>query len=132
MRTTSTASIARPSLADYLTANPTWKTVIDYDALGKQDNVKWVAKGLNCLYPGDRLCLVTLSAGGEDADTQREFDLKTGQFVAGGFALPHSKQSVAWLDKDTLIVARDWGPGTMTDLRLSLRRQALEARHAAR
>ena len=104
----------KTSLADYLTANPTWKTVIDYDALGKQDNVKWVAHGLNCLYPGDHLCLVTLSAGGEDADTQREFDLKTGQFVTGGFALPHSKQSVAWLDKDTLIVARDWGAGTMT------------------
>jgi len=104
----------KTSLADYLTANPTWKTVIDYDALGKQDNVKWVAHGLNCLYPGDHLCLVTLSAGGEDADTLREFDLKTGQFVTGGFTLPHSKQTVAWLDKDTLIVARDWGAGTMT------------------
>ena len=104
----------KTSLADYLTAKPTWKTVIDYDALGKQDNVKWVSKGLNCLYPGDHLCLVTISAGGEDADTQREFDLKTGQFVAGGFVLDHSKQTVSWLDKDTLIVARDWGAGTMT------------------
>ncbi len=104
----------KTSLANYLTADPTWKTVIDYDALGKQDNVKWVSKGLNCLYPGDRLCMVTLSAGGEDADSQREFDLKTGQFVADGFNLPHSKQDVAWLDKDTLIVSRDWGPGTMT------------------
>ena len=35
-----------------------------------------------------RLCLVALSAGGEDADTLREFDLKTGKFVDGGFALP--------------------------------------------
>jgi prolyl oligopeptidase len=104
----------KTSLSNYLTANPTWKTVIDYDALGKQDNVKWVSKGLDCLYPGDRYCLVTLSAGGEDADTQREFDLKSGQFVAEGFTLPHSKQDVSWLDKDTLIVARDWGPGTMT------------------
>ena len=104
----------KTSLANYLTANPTWKTVIDYDALGKQDNQKWVAKGLNCLYPGDRLCLVTLSAGGEDADTQREFDLKTGQLVPNGFVLPHSKQGAAWMDKDTLIVARDWGAGTMT------------------
>ncbi len=102
------------SLADYLKPHPTWKTIIDYDALGKQDNVKWVAHGLNCLYPGDHYCMVVLSAGGEDADTQREFDLKTGQFLPGGFTLPHSKQSVGWLDKDTLIVARDWGPGTMT------------------
>jgi prolyl oligopeptidase len=104
----------KTSLANYLTPNPTWHTVIDYDALAKQDNQKWVAEGLNCLYPGDRLCLVTLSAGGEDADTEREFDLKTGQFVANGFTLPHSKGSASWLDKDTLIVARDWGAGTIT------------------
>ena len=104
----------KTSLADYLTAKPTWKTVIDYDALGKKDNVKWVSKGVNCLYPGDHYCMVTLSAGGEDADSQREFDLKSGQFVTGGFTLPHSKQSVSWLDKDTLLVARDWGAGTMT------------------
>ncbi|MGA8938941.1 MAG: prolyl oligopeptidase family serine peptidase [Acidobacteriaceae bacterium] len=104
----------KTSLADYLTPHPTWKTVIDYDALGKHDNVKWVAHGLDCLYPGDHYCMVILSAGGEDADTQREFDLKTGQFIPGGFMLPHSKQNVGWLDKDTLIVARNWGPGTMT------------------
>jgi prolyl oligopeptidase len=104
----------KTSLADYLTPHPHWQTVIDYDALGKQDKVKWVAHGLDCLYPGDHYCMVVLSAGGEDADTQREFDLKSGQFVPNGFVLPHSKQSVAWLDKDTLIVARDWGPGTMT------------------
>ena len=104
----------KTGLADYLAAQPKWQTVIDYDALGKQDNVKWVAHGLDCLYPGDHYCLVGLSAGGEDADTMREFDLKTGQFVEGGFTLPHSKQSASWLDKDTLLVARDWGPGTMT------------------
>jgi prolyl oligopeptidase len=104
----------KTSLASYLTPQPAWQTVLDYDALGKQDNVKWVAHGVDCLYPGDRYCMVVLSAGGEDADTQREFDLKSGKFVAAGFTLPHSKQEVSWLDKDTLIVARDWGPGSMT------------------
>jgi prolyl oligopeptidase len=104
----------KTTLASYLSATPTWKTVIDFDALGKQDKVKWVSKGVACLYPGDRYCLVALSAGGEDADTEREFDLKSGQFVEGGFTLSHSKQNVSWLDKDTLIVARDWGSGTMT------------------
>jgi len=104
----------KTSMADYLTAQPHWQTVIDYDALGKQDNVSWVSKGLSCLYPGDQFCMVSLSVGGEDADTMREFDLKTGKFVPGGFVLPHSKQSVGWKDKDTLLVARDWGAGTMT------------------
>jgi prolyl oligopeptidase len=106
--------LRRTSLDSYLTDKPDWHTVIDYDALAVQDNEKWVAHGLNCLYPGDGLCLVVLSAGGEDADTLREFDLRTGKFVEGGFVLPHSKQNVAWVDKDTLLVARNWGPDTMT------------------
>jgi prolyl oligopeptidase len=58
--------------------------------------------------------MVRLSAGGEDAETLREFDLRTGQFVSGGFVLPHSKQDATWADANTLYVARDWGPGTMT------------------
>jgi prolyl oligopeptidase len=106
--------LRRTSLEDYLTAQPNWHTVLDYDALGKQDNQKWVEEGLVCLYPGDRYCMVALSAGGEDAKTMREFDLKTEKFVEHGFLLRHSKQVVAWVDKDTLAVARDWGAGTMT------------------
>ncbi len=106
--------LRRTSLADYQTASPHWQTVLDYDALGKQDNEKWVQKGRHCLYPGNEVCLIALSAGGEDATTLREFNLKTAKFVDGGFTLPHSKQSVSWLDKDTMLVARDWGAGTMT------------------
>jgi prolyl oligopeptidase len=106
--------LRRTSVADYLAAQPHWQTLLDYDALAKQDNQKWVQKGRSCLYPGDELCLVALSAGGEDAVTLREFNLKTGKFVDGGFLLPRSKQAVAWVDKDTLLVSRDWGAGTMT------------------
>jgi len=106
--------LRKTSLKDYLAATPTWTTVLDFDALGKAENAKWVFHGLSCLYPGDGLCMVSLSAGGEDADTLREFDLKTGKFVEGGFVLPHSKQGVDWLDKDTLLVSRDWGADTMT------------------
>ena len=43
--------LRRTSLEDYLTAQPNWHTVLDYDALGKQDNQKWVEEGLVCLYP---------------------------------------------------------------------------------
>jgi prolyl oligopeptidase len=106
--------LRRTSLADYLTAQSHWQTVLDYDALAKQDNEKWVQKGRTCLYPGDKLCLVGLSAGGEDADTLREFDLQSAQFLANGFVLPRSKQQVAWVDQDTLLVARDWGAGSLT------------------
>jgi prolyl oligopeptidase len=107
--------VRRTSLKDYLTEEPNWETVLDYDALSKTDNQSWVGEGLNCLEPENELCLVGLSAGGEDAETLREMDLKTAKFVPDGFVLPHGKQSVAWVDKDTLLIARDWGPGTMSE-----------------
>jgi len=106
--------LRRTSLADYLTAKPQWQTVLDYDALAKKDNQSWVQRGRICLYPGNEMCLIDLSAGGEDATTLREFNLKKGAFVDGGFVLPTSKQFVAWVDKDSLLVSRDWGPGTVT------------------
>ena len=100
--------------ADYANPNPAWKTLIDLDALSKAEGKKWVWKGANCLLPEERYCLVSLSEGGEDAVTYREFDLETGRFVEGGFNLPTSKQGATWIDKDTLLVSRDWGAGTMT------------------
>ena len=105
----------KTSVPDYLQPDPHWQTVIDLDSLGRTEHVGWVYKGLSCLFPGDQFCMVALSAGGEDATTEREFDLKTGAFVGTGFTLPHSKQGVSWADKNTLLVDRDWGPGTMTN-----------------
>ncbi|MBB4396540.1 hypothetical protein [Bradyrhizobium sp. ERR14] len=44
----------------------------------------------------------------------REFDRDAKTFVAEGFYLPEGKQDVGWVDGDTLLVARDWGEGTLT------------------
>lgn len=102
------------SQADYATDTPHWTTVLDLDALSKADGKKWVWKGATILDPEERVALLNLSDGGEDAVTLREFDLTTGQFVEGGFDIPTSKQNEAWLDKDRLLIARDWGEGSMT------------------
>jgi prolyl oligopeptidase len=107
--------VRRTTLQDYLTPDPKWQTVIDYDALAAADKQSWVGKGLACLHPEDELCLVALSDGGEDAVTLREMNLQEGQFVKGGFVLPRGKQTAVWSDKNTLLVARDWGPGTMSE-----------------
>ena len=107
--------VRRTTLKDYLSAEPKWQTVLDYDALSQADKQSWVGGGLTCLEPENELCLVQLSAGGEDAETLREMDLKTGNFVPDGFVLPRGKQDVTWVDKDTLLIARDWGPGTMSE-----------------
>lgn len=98
----------------YRGASPVWRTLIDLDALAAAEHANWVWHGAECDPLDPRRCLVMLSDGGEDADTLREFDLAAGRFVADGFALPKSKQTAAWQDADTLIVARDWGAGTMT------------------
>jgi prolyl oligopeptidase len=107
--------VRRTTLESYRTENPVWETVLDIDALAAAAEGKsWVYQGMQCLPPEERLCLVTLSEGGRDANVVREFDLGTRRFVEGGFSLPAGKQSATWQDADTLLVARDWGPGTMT------------------
>jgi prolyl oligopeptidase len=104
----------RTTPQSYATDAPAWESVLDIDALSAAEKANWVWKGANCPPPHYRLCLVSLSDGGEDATQVREFDLAAKRFTPGGFLLPHSKQNADWIDDDTLIVARDWGAGTMT------------------
>ena len=101
-------------LAAYAAGKPEWRVLIDVDALGKAEGKSWVWHGANCLAPDYRRCLVALSPGGTDADVVREFDLPSGAFVAGGFALPAAKSDTAWVDADTLLVGTDYGPGSLT------------------
>ena len=101
-------------LAAYLAGKPEWRTLIDVDALGKAEGKSWVWHGADCLPPAYQRCLVSLSPGGSDADVVREFDLTTGKFVEDGFVVAESKNSVAWADRDTLLVAMAEGEGTVT------------------
>jgi prolyl oligopeptidase len=107
--------LRRTTLASYRTAAPVWETVLDIDALAKAEGKSWVYQGMNCLPPAYDRCLVSLSDGGKDANVIREFDISERRFVEGGFALAEGKQSGDWEDRDTIIVGRDWGPGTMTE-----------------
>ncbi|MCE9522520.1 MAG: S9 family peptidase, partial [Alphaproteobacteria bacterium] len=107
--------LRRTSIETYRDAAPTWETVLDIDALAKTENANWVYKGAACLAPAETQCLVSLSDGGKDAVEIREFDTTTKTFPASGFRLAAGKQDADWLDADTLYVARDWGPGTMTE-----------------
>ena len=102
------------SLASFAEAEPDWRILLDIDALSAAEGRNWVYQGAICLPPDYRRCLVSLSDGGKDAAELREFDIEAAAFVEHGFFLPEGKQSAVWLDADTLIVGRDWGPGTMT------------------
>ena len=101
-------------LPGYLAGKPQWRTVIDVDALGRKEGKSWVWHGASCLAPDYARCLVRLSPGGTDAQVIREFDLASGRFVDGGFTLPEAKSRATWMDRDTLLVATDWGAGSLT------------------
>jgi prolyl oligopeptidase len=104
----------RTSWESYLSGNPAWEVVLDVDALAAAEGVNWSYGGSTCLEPDYSRCLVRLSRGGADAVEVREFDTGTRRFVEGGFRLPEAKLSVAWVDRDAVLVATDFGPGSMT------------------
>ena len=104
----------RATLEEFAKPDPNWETVIDIDALSQAEDEKWVFHGMSCLPKRPDLCLVSLSPGGGDADVVREFNSVTKQFVKDGFYLPVSKGGASWIDEDTVFVATDFGPDSMT------------------
>ncbi|MFT6408630.1 MAG: prolyl oligopeptidase [Arenicella sp.] len=104
----------RTKLADFKSVNPVWQTVLDIDEMSKQDKVKWVFHGMDCLKPSYQKCLVYLSPGGGDAHEMKEFDAETLKFVDDGFTLPAAKMQLSWIDEDHLFVATDFGANSKT------------------
>lgn len=107
--------VRRTSYENYKKINVPWQTVLDIDELAKKENENWVYKGMQCLDPEYTLCLVTLSRGGKDASVVREFNFKTKKFDAKGFTLPEAKSTLAWVDKNHVLVGTDFGPGSLTE-----------------
>ena len=105
----------RTTLEEFRKADPEWDTVIDLDALNAVEDENWVWHGADCLRPDYDRCLVALSRGGADADVTREFDLETQTWVEDGLFRPEAKGALSWLDRDTVYVSTDFGPGSMTD-----------------
>ncbi len=109
--------IRRTTWDAYVDKEEAWETVLDIDALAIEEDQSWVYKGSITRRPDRIRTLVDLSPGGGDATTTREFDLVTERFVPpeeGGFVRPLSKGSLHWIDDDTVYVASDFGPDTMT------------------
>lgn len=105
----------RTTLDEYRKPAPAWDTVLDLDALARTENDNWVWAGVSWLEPDASRCLIMLSRGGGDAKVVREFDLVSLDFVADGFTLPEAKSDVSWIDRDTLFVGTDFGPGSLSE-----------------
>ena len=108
--------LRKTTLESYQGDDIEWETILDVDALAAAEGKEWVYKGSTCLPPDQRLCMIALSDGGEDATILREFDMATKQFVEGGFVIEEKSQGgVEWLDENTLLVGRDFGGDTITE-----------------
>jgi prolyl oligopeptidase len=92
-----------------------WRTVFDLDAYNKTQEkpytIKWTAPDKECLAIGsdfDR-CMIPLFYNGGQDNAYVELDLKTGQVPKDGFSVAPGRNSVVWLDRDTLLVAHTTG-----------------------
>jgi prolyl oligopeptidase len=104
----------RTTLDEYRKAKPQWDVLLDLDALGKAESENWVWGGADCLAPDYNRCLISMSRGGADAKVTREFDVAKREFVKDGFFVPEAKSRLDWIDINTVYVATDFGPGSMT------------------
>ena len=94
---------------------PRWEILLDLDKLSEDEGKRWLFQQATFFTPDWDTCLVQLSDGGKDATIVREFNLKTKTFVEGGFAIEEeAKQWVEWYDRDTILVAGNFGEGSLT------------------
>ncbi|MCF6215285.1 MAG: prolyl oligopeptidase family serine peptidase [Emcibacter sp.] len=100
----------RTAVDSYKAGSSQWETLLDIDKLAADEDENWVYKGADCLAPEYNRCLISLSPGGTDATTYREFDISDKAFVSDGFQVPLSKTYLGWENKDSLFIATDWGP----------------------
>ncbi|MGC9270122.1 prolyl oligopeptidase family serine peptidase [Acidiphilium sp.] len=99
----------RTTLADYRCETPAWDVLLDLDALCAAEGESWVWHGAQTMPPDHPRALISLSPGGSDAATVREFDMTTRRFVPDGFVVPVAKTAVSWLDADTVLLASALG-----------------------
>ena len=105
----------RTTLDSYRTESPDWDVMIDVDALAEADGENWVWAGADVIEPDHTVALISLSRGGSDAAIVREFDMRTREFVPGGFELPEAKTQISWEDENTVLLGTDFGEGSLTD-----------------
>ena len=104
----------RTTLEEFRAPNPKWETILDVDRLAAEENEDWLLTSIETLSASHPRAMLSLSRGGSDAATLREFDIDTKAFITDGFILPEAKSSTAWLDIDTLLLSSAYGEGMAT------------------
>jgi prolyl oligopeptidase len=104
----------RTTLDEFRKPNPNWETLLDLDRLAAAEGEDWILNSIQMPPANHPRAILSLSRGGSDAATLREFDIGTKTFVANGFVLPEAKGGAEWLDADTLLLSSAYGEGTAT------------------
>ena len=100
----------RTTLEEFRKAKPAWETVLDLDALAKQEKENSGRRAAQFLRPENNLVLISLSRGA-DASVVREFDLAAKAFVKGGNGAAEAKSQLGWRGPGNIFVGTDFGPG---------------------
>jgi prolyl oligopeptidase len=101
----------RTTLDEFRKLDPSWETLLDVDKLAADENEDWILSWVQMLHGR---AILSLSRGGSDAVTLREFDIDAKSFVKDGFTLPEAKGGAEWLDADTLLLSSAFGEGMAT------------------
>jgi prolyl oligopeptidase len=107
--------VRRTTYEEYKKAQPQWETFLDIDELARIENKNWNYSGSVHLQRDGTRYLIKLSDGGKDAVTIREYNSATQQFVTDGFFIPEAKTRVVALNNNELLVATDFGEGSLTE-----------------
>jgi prolyl oligopeptidase len=87
----------------------TWRTVFDLDSYNRTVPVpyafKWITPEAECLAPSYHRCMIPLYYNGGQDNAYVEVDVRRGMLVKDGFHVAPGRNFVAWLDRDTLLVA---------------------------
>ncbi len=104
----------RTTSEQFRSPNPQWETLLDLDRLAAEEGQDWLLNWTQTLPGANARAILSLSRGGSDAVTLREFDIDAKAFVADGFVLPDAKGGAQWFDAETLLLSSAYGDGMAT------------------
>jgi len=104
----------RTTLDEFRGPSPKWETLLDVDKLAREEDHDWIWSWIQAQPGSTPRVILSLSRGGSDAATLREFDVNTRGFVTDGFMLPEAKGGAQWFDVDTLLLSSAYGEGMAT------------------
>jgi prolyl oligopeptidase len=104
----------RTTLDEFRRPEPKWNALLDVDKLAAAENEDWLLSSVLATPGSPARAILSLSRGGSDAVTLREFDIATRAFVPDGFVLPEAKGGADWLDADTLLLSSAYGEDMAT------------------